>query len=113
MSLKFAALGSLTILSALGTSARADDQERPSLFPDTDQRRAQESRKRESGTLQALWERPPRSARRRSRLRKPPLGTAWICLVCTGLAELRALRRHCKFIHRPRLARARSADRDL
>ena len=41
MSLKFAALGSLTILSALGTSARADDQERPSLFPDTDQRRAQ------------------------------------------------------------------------
>lgn len=37
MSLKFAALGSLTILSALGTSARADDQELPSLFPDTDQ----------------------------------------------------------------------------
>lgn len=36
MSLKFAALGSLTILSALGTSARADDQELPSLFPDTD-----------------------------------------------------------------------------
>ena len=43
MSLKFAALGTLTILSALGTSTRADEKGQESRFPDADQGRAEHS----------------------------------------------------------------------
>ena len=43
MSLKFAALGTLTILSALGTSTRAGEKGQESLFPDADQGRAEHS----------------------------------------------------------------------